>query len=99
MAGYDPKAKRAHSTAPSGPAPVDDLLGAAPAEPVAPDAAVAPTPPPRAPAAVAPSRPEARPLSPTPAAASGPDPKVLAAALAAVVAVLLFWRHRRRGSD
>lgn len=87
MAGYDPKAKRAHSTtAPSGPAPVDDLLGA-------PAPAVKPTPEP----AAAP-RPEVRPLAPTPAAVSWPDPKLLVAALAAVVAVLLFWRHRRRGS-
>ena len=32
MAGYDPKQKRAHSTAPAdGPAPVDDLLGPPPA--------------------------------------------------------------------
>ena len=44
MAGYDPKAKRAHSPAtPDGPAPVDDLLGA---PPVTPDEAAAPRPAP-----------------------------------------------------
>ena len=39
MAGYDPKAKRAHSPAAEDKAPVDDLLGA-PADPPA----AAPTP-------------------------------------------------------
>ena len=91
MAGYDPKAKRAHSTTASGPAPVDDLLGAP-----APGGTAAPVA--RAVTVSSPPRPEVRPLAPTPAASAGPDPKVLAAALAAVIAVLLFWRHHRRGS-
>ncbi len=111
MAGYDPKAKRAHSrAAPDGPAPVDDLLGVpatsprgtADSTPAATDRrAPAPPAPRRADrrAAGATPRPETRPLAPTPAAATGPDPKVLAAVGAAVLAALLFWRHRHRGSD
>ena len=109
MAGYDPKAKRAHSrAAPDGPAPVDDLLGAratAPRGPADPAPATTdatlellPTPPAGPAASVATPRPETRPLAPTPAAAAGPDRKVLAALAAAVLAALLFWRHRRRGS-
>ena len=110
MAGYDPKAKRAHSrAAPDGPAPVDDLLGVpatsprgtADSTPAATDRPREPLPtPPSGPgAAGATPRPETRPLAPTPAAATGPDPKVLAAVGAAVLAALLFWRHRHRGSD
>ena len=109
MAGYDPKAKRAHSAAaPDGPAPVDDLLGAPKAPPPTPsapaEASPAPTPTPTPPPAARPAAastppwPEARPLAPTPAAANGPDPKVLAAVVATVLALLFFWRHRRRGS-
>ena len=110
MAGYDPKAKRAHSrAAPDGPAPVDDLLGVPATSPsgtadrmhAATDRPPEPLPaPPSGPAAsgVTP-RPETRPLAPTPAVATGPDPKVLAAVGAAVLAALLFWRHRHRGSD
>ncbi len=107
MAGYDPKAKRAHSpAAPDDHAPVDDLLGAPASTPVTTDprpVADDPTPArepaaaPRTAAASSSLRPETRPLAPTPAAATGADPKVLAALVAAVVALLLFWRHRRRG--
>ena len=95
MAGYDPKKKRTHSpTAAEGPAPVDDLLGAPPAPEVAPDA-------PPAPAPVVESAPALEPGSRGPAAAApapaakGPDPRLLAIAVAAVLAVLLFWRRRR----
>ena len=103
MAGYDPKAKRAHSAAaPDGPAPVDDLLGAPTAPPPTPSAPAevspAPPPAPRPAATSTPPRLEARPLAPTPAAAAGADPKVLAAVVAAVLALLFLWRHRRRGS-
>jgi MYXO-CTERM domain-containing protein len=86
MAGYDPKQKRAHSAAaPDGPAPVDDLLGAAAAA----DAPVVESAAPR---------PAAAPSSPTPlppVRTSGPDPKVLAVAVGAAVLAILWWRRRR----
>ena len=110
MAGYDPKAKRAHSPAADDKAPVDDLLGA-PAE-VAADVAdedevepfetfaaetlaMSPHPAP-APAAepVAPAS-TPRPVASVATPGSGPAPKVLAI-VAAVVAVLAIWRWRRR---
>jgi hypothetical protein len=82
MAGYDPKAKRTHSpSATEGRAPVDDLLSA-------PAAAAADRPVPvTRPAPVSPPR-------VTPAAATGPDPKVLAVAAGVAVLAIVLWRRR-----
>lgn len=97
MAGYDPKAKRAHSTpAPEGPAPVDDLLSAPGAAP-APTAGreTAPTPV----ATAAPAAERAAPslaTTPRPAAPpTGPGPKVLALAAGVAVLAIVLWRRRR----
>jgi hypothetical protein len=103
MAGYDPKAKRAHSPAAAeGPAPVDDLLGAhVPPEVTtpepAPEAAAGPTAEPVLPT-VDPAAPARVPVAAprvAPPAATGPDPKVLALAAGVAVLAIVLWRRRR----
>lgn len=105
---YDPKARRAHSPADADHAPVDDLLGAAAPEAVAPEPAPAPEPTVAPEPAVTPSAAEPGPgpgparaapprwSAPTPAPRTpGPDPRIFAV-VAVVVAAVLVWLGRRR---
>lgn len=96
---YDPKAKRPDTEDREHAAPVDQLLGGAPAEPADPGAATADLPPSTDAAGVtAPSTPA---VTPDPVPLPEPVParrtaRTVAAAVVAVVVVLIAWRRRRR---